>query len=64
MSKVNGGEDPDTKEEAAWAAGEPSPLVDGRSAALWLHRPFINVSFKVTNTGDVKGTEVCRYSRR
>lgn len=50
--------DPDSKEEAAWAAGEPSALVDGRSAALWLHRPFINVSFKVTNTGSVKGTEV------
>ncbi|KZV61087.1 glycoside hydrolase family 3 protein [Peniophora sp. CONT] len=58
VSKVDGGEDSDSKEEAAWAAGEPGPLVDGRSAALWLHRPFINVSFKVTNTGDVKGTEI------
>ncbi|KZV64672.1 glycoside hydrolase family 3 protein [Peniophora sp. CONT] len=58
ISKVTGGEDLDSKEEAAWAAGEPSPLDDGRSAALWLHRPFINVSFKVTNTGDVKGTEI------
>ena len=45
--------------EAAWAEGEPSPNVEGGSTAIWLHRPAFEVSFKVTNTGKVKGGEVC-----
>ena len=45
--------------EAAWAKGEASPNVEGGSTAIWLHRPAFEVSFKVTNTGKVKGGEVC-----
>ncbi|KAI0364024.1 glycoside hydrolase [Pilatotrama ljubarskyi] len=44
--------------EAAWAAGKPSPAVEGGSTALWLHRPAFSVSFTVTNTGKVAGTEI------
>ena len=44
--------------EAAWAKGQPSPAVEGGSTALWLHRPAFEVSFKVKNTGSVKGGEV------
>ena len=44
--------------EAAWAAGEPTPVGAGSSTALWLHRPAFEVSFEVTNTGGVTGGEV------
>ena len=44
--------------EAAWAAGEPTPVGAGSSTALWLHRPAFEVSFAVTNTGGVTGGEV------
>ncbi|PIL26464.1 hypothetical protein GSI_12222 [Ganoderma sinense ZZ0214-1] len=44
--------------EAAWARGEASPNVEGRSTAIWLHRPVFEVSFNVTNTGNVKGGEI------
>ncbi|KAI0776599.1 glycoside hydrolase superfamily [Trametes elegans] len=46
--------------EAAWAAGTPSPAVEGGSAALWLHRPAVEVSFAVENTGPVAGTEIAQ----
>ncbi|RPD58566.1 hypothetical protein L226DRAFT_536965 [Lentinus tigrinus ALCF2SS1-7] len=44
--------------EAAWAKGEASPDVEGGSTAIWLHRPVFEVSFRVTNTGKVKGGEI------
>ena len=44
--------------EAAWAAGEPTPVGAGSSTALWLHRPAFEVSFEVKNTGGVTGGEV------
>ena len=44
--------------EAAWAAGEPTPVGAGSSTALWLHRPAFEVSFAVKNTGGVTGGEV------
>ena len=44
--------------EAAWAAGEPTPVGAGSSTALWLHRPAFEVSFSVKNTGGVTGGEV------
>lgn len=44
--------------EAAWAAGVPTPQGEGSSVALWLHRPFVQVSFDVQNTGAVAGTEI------
>ncbi|PIL26463.1 hypothetical protein GSI_12221 [Ganoderma sinense ZZ0214-1] len=36
----------------------PSPNVEGGSTAIWLHRPAFEVSFGVTNTGEVKGGEI------
>ncbi|KAJ3559673.1 hypothetical protein NM688_g207 [Phlebia brevispora] len=44
--------------EAAWEAGQPTPDTEGASAAIWLHRPFIQVKFQVTNTGKVAGGEI------
>ena len=44
--------------ERAWARGEASPNVEGGSTALWLHRPAFEVTFRVRNTGKVKGGEV------
>ncbi|KAG2749045.1 hypothetical protein P692DRAFT_201805432 [Suillus brevipes Sb2] len=40
-----------------WKNGEASPIAEGCSVALWLHEPAFQVSFKVTNTGYVSGTE-------
>ncbi|KAG1735614.1 uncharacterized protein EDB91DRAFT_1083699 [Suillus paluster] len=42
---------------AAWEDGGASPIAEGSSAALWLHEPAFRVTFKVTNTGFVSGTE-------
>ena len=56
---VDSGEDSDTELEDNWLAGKPSPQVVGASMALWLHRPMFNVTFRVRNSGDLEGTEVC-----
>jgi beta-glucosidase-like glycosyl hydrolase len=60
VSKVafNTKDDIDAKLEKAWEKGETSPQAVGSSAALWLHRPAFEVSFKVKNTGSVAGTEI------
>ncbi|KAG1731429.1 glycoside hydrolase family 3 protein [Suillus lakei] len=42
----------------AWENGEASPIAEGSSTALWLHEPAFQVTFKVTNTGSVSGTEI------
>ena len=44
--------------ESAWARDEASPKVEGGSTAIWLHRPVFEVSFWVSNTGNVEGGEV------
>ena len=44
--------------EAKWAAGKAAPLTVGSSAAIWLHRPVVQVQFDVKNTGKVTGGEV------
>ncbi|KAK7693727.1 hypothetical protein QCA50_003299 [Cerrena zonata] len=44
--------------EANWAAGKPSPISEGSSTAIWLHRPAVEVTFTVTNTGKVTGGEI------
>ena len=44
--------------EANWAAGKPSPIAEGSSTAIWLHRPAVQVKFTITNTGKVAGGEV------
>ncbi|THH28092.1 hypothetical protein EUX98_g6098 [Antrodiella citrinella] len=44
--------------EAKWAAGEAAPLSVGSSAAIWLHRPAVQVTFQVQNTGKVAGGEI------
>lgn len=45
--------------EANWAAGRPTPIEEGSSTAIWLHRPLIKVKFSVKNSGKVAGSEVC-----
>ncbi|KAG2152791.1 glycoside hydrolase family 3 protein [Suillus clintonianus] len=42
----------------AWENGEASPIAEGSSTALWLHEPAFKVTFKVTNTGTLSGTEI------
>ncbi|KAJ3476612.1 hypothetical protein NLI96_g11043 [Meripilus lineatus] len=44
--------------EAKWAAGKPSPIAVGSSAAIWLHRPAVQVKFQVQNTGKIAGGEI------
>lgn len=44
--------------EKAWAACKPTPIEEGSSTALWLHRPLVQVTFEVENTGDVDGGEI------
>lgn len=44
--------------EAKWAAGKAAPLEVGSSAAIWLHRPVVQVEFDVKNAGKVTGGEV------
>ena len=58
ITPVTAGEDSDSQAEAGWANGLPTPTGVGSSTALWLHRPAYEVSFTVTNTGEVPGTEV------
>ncbi|VDB94647.1 unnamed protein product [Peniophora sp. CBMAI 1063] len=60
ITAVTGGEDNDADIEATWASGQPTPNGVGSSTALWLHRPVYQVSFTVTNTGDVPGTEIAQ----
>ncbi|KAG6887925.1 hypothetical protein C0992_010203 [Termitomyces sp. T32_za158] len=43
---------------SAWNAGKASPIDQGSSAALWLHRPAYTVTFSVTNTGSLYGGEI------
>ena len=50
--------------EANWAAGKPSPIAEGSSTAIWLHRPAVQIKFTVTNTGKVAGGEVSRTGTR
>ncbi|KAG5650462.1 hypothetical protein H0H81_012173 [Sphagnurus paluster] len=44
--------------QEAWDAGQASPVGQGSSTALWLHRPAYCVTFDVTNTGSVYGGEI------
>ncbi|KAH7882042.1 glycoside hydrolase family 3 protein [Phlebopus sp. FC_14] len=40
-----------------WENGGATPIAEGSTTALWLHEPAYQVTFKVTNTGDVYGGE-------
>ncbi|OJA09073.1 hypothetical protein AZE42_06761 [Rhizopogon vesiculosus] len=42
----------------AWGNGQASPIAEGSSTALWLHEPAFQVTFTVTNTGSIAGTEI------
>ncbi|KAI0034488.1 glycoside hydrolase superfamily [Vararia minispora EC-137] len=50
----------DRQLEESWAAGVRGPMGPGSSTALWLHRAAVEVSFEVTNTGSVHGTEIAQ----
>ncbi|KAG6908117.1 hypothetical protein DXG01_006086 [Tephrocybe rancida] len=43
---------------SAWEAGKATPIAQGSSTALWLHRPVYSITFNVKNTGSVYGGEI------
>ncbi|CAL1705089.1 unnamed protein product [Somion occarium] len=58
VSAVHHSDKTSSKLEANWAVGKPSPIAVGSSAAIWLHRPAVQVKFTVTNTGKIAGGEI------
>ncbi|KAH9856097.1 glycoside hydrolase superfamily [Lenzites betulinus] len=60
VSAISQADRTSTALEAAWAAGKPSPAVEGGTTALWLHRPAFEVTFTIHNTGPVDGTEIAQ----
>jgi hypothetical protein len=58
ITAVTGQQDQDGAFEANWAASKPNSQVIGSSAALWLHRPLLDVTFNVQNTGGLAGTDI------
>ena len=43
-----------------WENGEATPIAEGMSRALWLHKPAYRVFFLVENVGNAYGGEVSR----
>ncbi|KAJ7119989.1 glycoside hydrolase family 3 C-terminal domain-containing protein, partial [Mycena crocata] len=58
IAKVGHQESTDAALEESWEAGNATPIAQGSSTALWLHKPFFNVTFTVANTGPVWGGDV------
>ncbi|KAI9457435.1 beta-glucosidase [Lactarius psammicola] len=58
LTAITGQQDQDGALEANWAASKPNPQGIGSSTALWLHRPVVDVTFNVKNTGGVAGIEI------
>ncbi|KAJ7906290.1 glycoside hydrolase family 3 protein [Mycena leptocephala] len=58
IAKVGDQASTDAALEKSWAAGNATPIAQGSSTALWLHRPLYNVTFEVENTG-LCGAEMC-----
>ncbi|KAH8093142.1 glycoside hydrolase superfamily [Cristinia sonorae] len=46
--------------ESLWAQGKAAPPSPGSSAAIWLHRPAVQLKFDITNTGKVPGGEIAQ----
>ncbi|KAK7018629.1 glycoside hydrolase family 3 protein [Favolaschia claudopus] len=58
IAKVSGQASTDAALEKSWAAGDATPIAQGSSAAIWLHRPLYNVTFEVENSGPVWGGDI------
>ncbi|KAF8890742.1 glycoside hydrolase family 3 protein [Infundibulicybe gibba] len=58
ISTIASSDHTDAKLEQAWDAGKASPIAEGSSTALWLHRPAFKVTFNVKNVGGVFGGEI------
>ncbi|KAJ6617970.1 beta-glucosidase [Mycena sp. CBHHK59/15] len=58
IAKVRHQASTDAELEDSWAAGNATPIAQGSSTALWLHRPLFNVTFDVENTGPVWGGDI------
>jgi len=58
IAKLNSPDGTQADLEMAWAAGKASPIGEGSSTALWLHRPAYQVTFDVKNTGSRYGGEI------
>ncbi|EIW74805.1 glycoside hydrolase family 3 protein [Coniophora puteana RWD-64-598 SS2] len=56
--KVGSTDDAENALIANWEDGKATPIAEGSSAALWLHEPYIKVTFDIQNTGDLAGTEI------
>ncbi|KAF5329361.1 hypothetical protein D9619_009183 [Psilocybe cf. subviscida] len=41
-----------------WESGKATPIAEGSSRALWLHRPAYQATFSIQNTGSVTGQEI------
>ncbi|KII90196.1 glycoside hydrolase family 3 protein [Plicaturopsis crispa FD-325 SS-3] len=48
----------ETDLEKNWAAGQATPIEEGSSTAFWLHRPHVQVTFDIENTGSLFGGEI------
>ncbi|OCH90098.1 beta-glucosidase [Obba rivulosa] len=59
-SKITQEDHDSTQLEQAWAAGQPTPNIEGGSTALWLHRPAFEVLFDLKNTGSIPGGEIAQ----
>ncbi|KAJ7902731.1 glycoside hydrolase family 3 protein [Mycena olivaceomarginata] len=58
ITKVGGQGSTDAVLEKSWAAGNATPIAQGSSTAVWLHRPLYNVTFEVENTGPIWGGDI------
>ncbi|RDB23963.1 putative beta-glucosidase L [Hypsizygus marmoreus] len=58
ISKISSPDCTQADLEKAWEAGKASPIGQGSSTALWLHRPAFRVTFNVKNTGSVFGGDI------
>jgi beta-glucosidase len=58
ITTVGGQASTDEDLEKSWAAGNATPIAQGSSTAIWLHRPVFNVTFEIENTGPVWGGDI------
>ncbi|KAG5731649.1 putative beta-glucosidase L [Termitomyces sp. T112] len=58
ISAIHGPDNTQSGLISAWNAGKASPIGQGSSTALWLHRPAYSVTFSVTNTGSRYGGDI------
>ncbi|TFK37529.1 glycoside hydrolase family 3 protein [Crucibulum laeve] len=58
IKKIESDEGVDRALMQAWEKGKASPVAEGSSRAVWLHRPAFEVTFTVQNTGKAFGGDI------